>query len=37
LKYGWEYACPYYDHCWKGFEFDEKFAARVDHHGGENE
>lgn len=34
LKYGWEYACPYYHQCWSGMSADdEMFTARVDHHG----
>jgi hypothetical protein len=33
LKYGWEYACPYYNLCWNGAIPDhETFGPRVDHH-----
>lgn len=33
LKFGWDYACPFYGRCWKGEKLDfETFEPRKNHH-----
>lgn len=36
LKFGWGYACPYMELCWSGFDLDDTFAPREDHHAKES-
>jgi hypothetical protein len=37
VKYGWEYACPYYKLCWDGIDDSGGYKERIDHHGNEEE
>lgn len=33
FKYGVDYACPFVEQCWQGFNIDDDFEPRVNHHG----